>query len=150
MKAILLLCEEPQTTAGTRETEKFPLIGCKKLNVTIKGSPNNIFSNGFEAKDFWEEARRYFNPAKIPFNTPNMDYTKYYTGDKLALLVDLRYMEDQTTHGSGMELLNGEHGIFLELERDLDSGGEVHCHVFVIADSQMNIKAGKFHSVQYN
>ena len=61
LKAILLICQEPYT-AGTRDTEKFPFIGWKKLNITIKGSPSKIFSKGLKAKDFWEVARRYFNP----------------------------------------------------------------------------------------
>ena len=102
-----------------------------------------------EAKDFWEEARRYFNPlGALP--TPNMNHKKYCTEDKFGLLVHMRSMADQTIHGSGMELVNVEDGIQLELERDLIGSGDVNCHVFIISDSRMNIKDGQFISVQFN
>ena len=42
-----------------------------------------------------------------------------------------------------------EDGIQLELERDLEGSGVVNCHVFVISDSQLNIRERQFVSVQY-
>ena len=78
-----------------------------------------------------------------------MNHKKYYTEDKFRLPIDMRSMQDQALHGSGMQLLKVEGGIHLELERDLEGSGDVNCHVFVISDSQMNIRERKFLSVQY-
>ena len=47
-------------TAGTRDSEKYIFPNITKVKVTIKGSPNKVFSEGLESKDFWEEAKRYF------------------------------------------------------------------------------------------
>ena len=79
-----------------------------------------------------------------------MNAKKFYTKDKFGLLIDFRSMADQAMHQSGLKLLNAGDGIQLELERDLIGTGNVTCHVFVISDSQPNIKGRQFHSVQYN
>ena len=79
-----------------------------------------------------------------------MDLIKCYTGNKFGLVIDTRSMADHAMHGNGLKIENVEGRIQLELQRDLDSGGsDVNCHVFAIADSQVNIKERKFLSVQY-
>ena len=145
------MCVKPHV-AGTRDTEKYPYLDWTKVKVTVKGSPNKIYSNGIEAKDFWEEARRYINPIgrSVGGGTPNINHKKFYTEDKFGLLIDMRSMTDQAMHGSGMQVLNVEDGIQLELERDLVGSGNVNCHVFVISDSQLNIRGRQFYFVQYN
>ena len=113
----------------------------------MKGSPNKLFSDGFEAKDFWEEARRYFNPFGR-WSSPHMIHKTFYIEDKFGMLIDFRSMAGQAMHGSGLQLMNAEDGIQLELKRHLMGTGNVNCHVFVISDSQLNIKERKFQSVQ--
>ena len=44
----------------------------------------------------WEEARHFF--VKEKNKTENINLTKFYTGDKFWLLIDLRSMADQTIH----------------------------------------------------
>ena len=79
-----------------------------------------------------------------------MNHKKYYTEDKFGLVVDFHSMADQAMHGSGMQLLNVEDGIQLEFERDMKGSGDLNWHVFVISDSQLNIRERKYISVQYN
>jgi len=144
LKAILLLLVEPYDR-GIREKYIFPDL--TKVSVTINGSPNTLYNNGIEGKDMWEEARRFFVKEKT--KTENMNLTKFYTGDKFGLLIDMRSMADQTIHGSGARIVNSTDGIQLEIERKAVGTGKVNCHVLVIADSQFNIKDRQLQSVQF-
>ena len=146
LKAILLLFVEPYDR-GLRDSEKYIFPDITKVSVTINGSPNMIYNNGIEGKDMWEEASRFF--VKEKNKTENMNLTKFYTGDKFGLLIDMRSMADQTLHGSGTRLVNSTDGVQLEIERKAAGSGKVNCHVFVIADSQFNIMDRKLQSVQY-
>ena len=114
LKAVLLLFIEPYT-AGTRDNEKYIFPDLSKVKVSIKGSPNKIFTSGLEPKDFWEETKRYFhrNIGGTQYMTP----TKYYTENKFGLLIDLRSMVDQTMHRSGKKLVDVQNGVFLEIKR---------------------------------
>ena len=115
-------------------------------SITVNGSPNMLYNNGIESKDFWEEAYGFFKPKNN--KKPLIDMTKFYTNDNFGLLIDLRSMRDQSLHGSGTRLVNTKDGIQLELERKASGGsGEVKCHVFLISDSQMNIQGQQLASV---
>jgi len=146
LKAILLLFMEPYDR-GARDSKKYIFPDLTKVSVTINGSPNMLYNNGIEGKDMWEEARRFF--VKEKNKTENMNLTKFYTGDKFGLLIDMRSMEDQTMHGSGTRIVNSTDGVQLEIERKAVGTGKVNCHVLVIADSQFNISGRQLQSVQY-
>jgi len=44
--------------------------------------------------------------AKEKNGTDHMDMTKFYTGDKFGLVIDMRSMADRLLHGSGTRLVN--------------------------------------------
>ena len=146
LKALLLLFVEPYT-AGARDSEKFIFPDLTKVSVTVNGSPNMLYNNGIEGKDMWEEARNLF--VKEKNKTEHMDMTKFYTGDKFGLVIDMRSMADQEMHGSGTRIVNSTDGVQLEIERKAEGSGDVKCHVFVIADSQFNLMDRQLESVQY-
>ena len=146
LKAILLLFIEPYT-AGTRDSEKYIFPDLTKVKVSIKGSPNKIFSSGLEPKDFWEETKRYFQ--RNTGGTQQMTPTKYYTENKFGLLIDLRSMADQTVHRSGTKLVDVQNGVFLEIERDLEGTGDMNCHVFVLSVAQMGLVNRQLEYFQY-
>ena len=95
LKAILLLFIEGYT-AGGRDSEKYVFPDLKKVDVTINGSPNRIYNKGIEEKYMWEQASRFF--VKEKNKTENMNLTKFYTGDKFGLLIDMRSMASQAMH----------------------------------------------------
>jgi len=105
-----------------------------------------IYNNGVEGKDMWEEAQRFF--VKEKNKTEHMDVTKFYTGDNVGLLIDMRSMADQDIHGSGKRIVNSTDGVQLEIERKAEGSGNVNCHLFVIADSQFNIMERQLESLQ--
>ena len=77
-----------------------------------------------------------------------MDITKFYTGDKFRLVIDMCSMTDQDMHGSGMRIVNTMDGIQLEIERKPEGSGDVKCHIFVISDSQFNFMDRQLEFVQ--
>ena len=101
LKAILLLFVEPYDR-GARDSEKYVFPDLTKVSVTINGSPNRLYNNGIESKDMWEEARRFF--VKEKNKTEHMDMTKFYTGNKLGLVMDMRSMADQKCTAAAMKL----------------------------------------------
>jgi len=106
-----------------------------------------LYNNGIEGKNMWEEARSFF--VKEKNKTEHMNLTKFYTGDKFGLVIDMRSMADQSMHGSGKRLVNTTDGVQLEIERKAEGSANVNCHIFVISDSQFNILHRQLESVQY-
>ena len=140
LKALLLFVEP--YTSGARDSEKFIFPDLPKVSVTVNGAPNMLYNNGIDGKDMWEEARNLF--VKEKNKTEHMDMTKFYTGDKFGLVIDVRSMADQNMHGSGTRIVNFQ----LEIERKTEGSDDVKCHVFVIADSQFNLMDRQLESVQ--
>ena len=75
--------------------------------------------------------------------------TKFYTGDKFGLVIDMRSIADQAIHGSGNEIVNSTDGVQLEIERKAEGSGKVNCHIFVISDAQLNILNRKLNDMEY-
>ena len=157
LKGILLLFINPYT-AGARDTENYFNPDITKVKVTVNGVPNRVYNEGISGTDMWNELTRYFNPhthtraggSHTPNGgRPNMNLTKYLTGNKFGLFIDLRSMADTTLHGNGQRLVNTQDGVQLEIERTASVSGNTNCHIFTISDSQMNIMEGQLESVQY-
>jgi len=145
LKALLLLFVEPYT-AGARDSEKFIFPDLTKVSITVNGTPNMLYNNGIQGKDMWEEARNLF--VKEKNKTEHMDMTKFYTGDKFGLVIDMRSMADQGIHGSGRRIMNSTDGVQLEIERKAKGSGDVKCHIFIITDFQFDLTDRQLESVQ--
>ena len=78
-----------------------------------------------------------------------MELTKFITGNKFGLLIDLRSMADTTLHGNGARLVNAKDSVHLKIERTASGWGNLHCHIYTINDSQMNILDRQLQAVQY-
>ena len=55
-----------------------------------------------------------------------MDMTKFYTGDKFGLVIDMRSTVNQEMHGSGTRIVNSMDGVQLEIERKTEGSGDVN------------------------
>ena len=55
-----------------------------------------------------------------------------------ACVIDFRTVDDDTVCGSGRKLVGTQAGILLEIEKEATTT-DVSCHVFVIADSLIDI-----------
>ena len=147
LKGILLLFIIPYT-AGTRDSENYLNPDITKVKVTVNGVPNRVYNEGISGTDMWREISRFLKP-KPNSGRPNMDLTKYLTGSKFGLFIDLRSMADTTLHGNGQRLVNTQDGVQLEIEQNASGSGQTNCHMFTISDSQMNITDRQLESVQY-
>ena len=132
---------------GARDSEKYVFLDLTKVSVKINGSPNMIYKNGIEGKDMREEAHRLF--VKENNKTKHINWSKFYADNKFGLVIDMRSMVAQAMHGSGTRIVNSTDGVQLDIERSAKGSGEVNCDIFVISDSQFNIKNSQLDSVQY-
>ena len=132
LKGILLLFINPYT-AGARDSESYFNPDITKVKVTVNGVPNRVYNEGISGCDMWNELTLYFNSNSGGW--PNMTLTKYLTGNKFGLWIDLRSMTDTTLHGNGQRLVNTQDGVQLEIERTASGSGNTNCHVFTISDA---------------
>ena len=142
LKGILLLFIV-HYTAGARDSKNYINPDSTKVSVTVNSSPNRVYNEGSTGIDMWNEVSRFF--ATKSSGSPNMNLTKYLTGDKFGLFIDLRSMADTTLHGNGQRLVNTKDGVHLAIERNTTGSGRVNCHIFSISDSQMNIMDKQLH-----
>ena len=59
MKAIVLLF----TKADAGDSEDFPFAGLTRVNVTVEGNPNDLYSEGLAKRDMYDEAQRFFGSS---------------------------------------------------------------------------------------
>ena len=146
LKGILLLFINP-FVAGAKDSENYFNPDITKVKVTVNGVPNRVYNEGISGADMWNELTRFFKPPAR--GSPNMNLSKYLTGNKFGLFIDLRSMADTTLHGNGQRVVNTHDGVQLEIERNASGSGTPNCHIFTISDSQMNIMGRQLKSVQY-
>ena len=135
MKAVVLLF----TKKDAGDSEEFVFPNLTRVNVTVEGNPNNIYSEGLPQPDMYREAVRFFTNTECEkyLGTNSVSRRKHYT-DKFACVIDFRTVDDDTVSGSGRKLVETQAGILLEIEKQMTTA-DVSCHVFVIADSLINI-----------
>ena len=136
MKAIVLLF----TKNDAGDSEDFPYPGLTRVNVTVEGNPNDLYSEGLAKRDMYDEARRFFGSSYV-------SRRKFYT-DKFACVIDFRTVNDENVNGSGSYLTGTQSGILLEIEKE-KTAKDLSCHIFVIADGIANFVDNKLQSVDY-
>ena len=141
MKAIVLLF----TKADAGDSEDFPFAGLTRVNVTVEGNPNDLYSEGLAKRDMYDEARRFFGSSSP--SEYALSRRKFYT-DKFACVVDFRTIDDENVSGSGRRLIGTQAGVLLEIEKEATST-DLSCYVFVVADVIINIVENKLQGVEY-
>ena len=136
MKAIVLLF----TKSDAGDSENFPFAGLTKVNVTVEGNPNDVYSDGLAKRDMYDEARRFFGSSYVS--------RRKFDTDKFACVVDFRTVDDENVSGSGRKLIGTQAGVLLEIEKEATST-DLSCHVFVVADGIVNIVENKLQGVEY-
>lgn len=122
-------------------------VGGAGLKVVVNGVPNEVYSQGLERRDMWEELYRRF--GKERGEQSSMSSTEFYAGDKFGLFLDLRSMDDNKLHGSGIRMVNTKYGVQLEIQRVTSGSGTVKCHIYILSDAQFCILNSELESVQY-
>ena len=126
------------------DSEHFPFPNLEKVNVTVEGNPNDLYSEGLAKRDMFDEAQRFFgNGLRNSF----VSLEKFYV-DKFACVLDFRTVDDEKVSGSGRNLIGTQAGILLEIEKKATSKN-LACHVFVIADGIIDVVENKLQKLKY-
>ena len=139
MKAVVLLF----TKKDARDSEELVLPNLTKVNVTVEGNPNDIYSNGLAKRDMYREAVRFFGSSTCEkyLGSKCVSRRKFYT-DKFACVIDFQTVDDENVSNSGRKLVGTQAGILMEIEKEA-TAADLSCHVFVIADGIIDIMGTK-------
>ena len=149
MKGILLLFEDP-AAPFQRDSEKFYNPKIKKVEITIEGVPNQLYSQGLLAHQIWQESKKF--PARVKsedFKDLSDVSLKEFLTNKYSLWLDLRTTDDDKLHGNGRRIENASEGITLQITKTAETAGKLNIYVYVIMDAQLNIENGKFVSALF-
>ena len=159
MKGILMLFENVAAQQPfARNTEAFYNPQITKVEVTIEGIPNQLYSQGMRAYQMWDEAKKYFasgskrhpevGTAAKDLALADVNVGEFLTS-KYSLWLDLRTSDDDRLHGSGRRIENASEGIMIQITKKAEAAGALNIYLFVIMDAQLNIEDGRFVSAAY-
>ena len=157
MKGILLLFEDP-AAAFQRNTEAFYNPQITKVEVTIEGIPNQLYSQGMGAYQLWGEAQKHFaggakrdpEVAAVAKDLALADVSLgQFLTSKHALWLDLRTADDDRLHGSGRRVENASEGATIQITKKAETAGALNIYLYVVMDAQLNIENGRFVSALY-
>ncbi|CAB3999703.1 Hypothetical predicted protein [Paramuricea clavata] len=112
MSAIVLLF----TTTIINDSEQYIYPNIDKVNLTIEGVPNAVFSQGLPKNRFFEEAKRFFCPmCEKSMADEYMSVSRFFDNG-FALVIDLRSTQDDTT-GGGRRIVNTQSGVLMEIKK---------------------------------
>ena len=154
MKGILMLFEDPDRIS----TDAFFNPNITKVEVTIEGIPNQLFSQCMRSYQQWDEINKYFaltskrgketdRVAKDLYLTDTL-LAKYLT-NRYALWLDLRSTDDNTLHGSGRRIENAIEGVTIQIEKEQGPDKILYVYLYIIQDAQINFEDGRFKEVAY-
>ena len=152
MKGILMLFEDPERT----NTEDFYNPKITKVEMTIEGVPNQLYSQGMKAYQQWDEINKFFaltskrdketDKFAKDLNFSDTTLEKYLT-KRFALWLDLRTTDDNSLHGSGRRIENASEGITIQITKEAGADEPINVYLFVIQDAQINFEDGRFKEV---
>ena len=154
MKGILMLFEDPERT----NSEDFYNPKITKVEMTIEGVPNQLYSQGMKAYQQWDEINKFFaltskrdketDKFAKDLNFSDTTLEKYLT-KRFALWLDLRTTDDNSLHGSGRRIENASEGITIQITKEAGADEPINVYLFVIQDAQINFEDGRFKEVNY-
>ena len=98
MNAVVLLF----TKKGAGDSEEFVFPNLTRVNVTVEGNPDDIYSDGLAKRDMYREAVRFFGSSTCEkyLGLKCVSRRKFYM-DKFACVIDFRTVDDENVSGSG-------------------------------------------------
>ena len=151
MKGILVLFKEEKPYQ--RDTSKYYNPKLQKVSVIVEGKPNQLYAQGMRSFEQYDEICKYFAEGKQKDNNPNevqkhlqlhdLSVGEYLTY-KNALCLDFRTIDENTLHGTGRRIEHASEGITLQIEKKVQSAGNLNAYIYLIMDAQLNIQNGAF------
>ena len=98
---LLIITKERSATKFSCDTEEFFNSKTTKVEVTVKGVPDELYAQNDEiVKHFAEGWLKEAGAIQKDLQLHNVNIASYYT-DKYALWLDFRTIDDNRVHGSG-------------------------------------------------
>ena len=130
----------------------------QKVEVTIDGVPNQLYSKGMSAYQQWDEIIKYFELTskrdketdKVAKGLCFTDTTvqKYFT-IRFALWLGLHSTDDNSLHGSGRKIENASEGVNIQMEKKQESDENLNIYLYIIQNAQINFEDGGFKEVVF-
>ena len=111
-----------------------------RVLVTINGNPHELYAGGIQPKDYYIEAKKYFDNPNSDVSWPEFLTTKF------GLFIDFRSSTDNFLHGSGRTV--DKSGVLLQIDKVAEASGDLTCHVFSIADVVLHIRNNLFDNLE--
>ena len=128
--------------ADTVDSEEYIFPNIKKVEISIDGDPNMVYSKALKTDDLYHKARRVFH-----VKNSNMTEKKFYD-NKFALVIDLRNNGDNSAMGSGCKIVDTKTGVQLAITKGVMTKN-VKCEIFVLSDAAVNTVERSFGSLDY-
>ena len=153
MKGILMLFKDP-TQSGQTETFYNPQI--TKVEVTVEGVPNQLYSQGMLAYQQWDEVKKLpaiKRESEVDVVCRDLGLSSISVGsyltNKYALWLDMRTTDDDRLHGSGRRIENASEGVTIQITKKVETAGALNLYLYVIMDALLHIEDGRFVSAIY-
>ena len=132
-----MLFEDPPDDFA-RDTEAFYNPKITKVEVTIEGIPNQLYSQGMRAYQQWDEARKFLTAGSKRYPEvaavakdlalADVSLTDFLT-TKYALWLDLRTSVDDRLHGSGRRIENASEGVTIQITKTAEAAGALNIYL---------------------
>ena len=99
-----------------------------KVEITVEGVPNQLYSQGMKAYQQWDEINKFFALNSKRSKETNMiikdlcfteTIIEKYLTTNYALWLDFRSSDDNSLHGSGRRLENISEGITIQITKEV-------------------------------
>ncbi len=137
MRAIVMLFKH----ADTEKSEEYVYPNITKVDVTIDGKPNAVYSNGIRTDDLYREARRIFH-----MKDTNMTENKFYD-NKFALVTDLRCTDDNNAVNAGHNVTDTKWSAQLIITKEV-TAKDIKGEIFALSDAAVTITGGSFNILE--
>ncbi len=137
MRAIVILFKH----ADTEDSEEYVYPNITKVDVTIDGRPNAVYSNGITTNDLYREAKRVFH-----VEGSNMTEKRFYD-KKFALVVDLRCTDDNDAINTGHNVTDTKSGVQIIITKEVTTK-DIRGEIYALSDAAVTIINNSFSSLQ--
>ena len=121
----------------TDDSETFVYPNIEDVKLTIDGLTNQVYSGGsggITKSGMYKAARDFFLDYTEQVITP----VDFYTGNKFALVLDLRTVANKNVIANGKQIMNTQSGLSIEITKKATSK-DITCYLYLISDGLINI-----------
>ena len=132
-----------------RDTEAFHNPKLTKVEVTIEGVPNQLFSPGMRPYLIWDETRKYFaagskRHSDVSVVAKDLGLSDVYLGEflttKYCVWLDLRTTDDDRR-------ISEE--ITIQIQKEAEAAGPLNVHIYVVMDAELDFQDSRFVQAVY-